>query len=91
MDFLHDFAFGVLMLFISFIMFDWGRIWWHARRHGYIKLRGAYGDPPWRWEQAYLGYKIWTWFVRALTWVLTVWHLSIAASWFVEIAFALTT
>lgn len=94
MDFLHDFGLGLLMLFVALVIYDWGRIWWYSRRHGYIKITdtkvGDYNDPPWRWEQAYLGYKLWTWFIRVLTWVLAAWHVGIAVCWFVELAFAVS-
>lgn len=93
-DTAHDVLLGLLMFFIALIVFDWGRIWWFARRHGYIKMQGARlggtSDPPWRWEASYLGYKIWTWFVRVLTWVIAAWHVSIGLCWLVDLCFALS-
>lgn len=94
MDFLHDFALGALMLFVGFIVFDWGRIWWYARRHGVIRYHrnGKLYDLPasWSWANEYLGYKVWTWFIRIATWLIALWHVSIAVCWFVELAFAVS-
>lgn len=90
MDLLHDFMLGLLMLFVALIVYDWGRIWWLSRQHGYINVGGEYSSPPWRWEHAYLGYKIWTWFIRVLTWAVAAWHVSIAVCWFVELWFAVS-
>lgn len=92
MDFLHDFTLGALMLFVGFIVFDWGRIWWYARRNGVIKYTRAFElSPtvePWRWEHEYLGYKIWTWVIRVATWLIALWHVSIAVCWFLELLLA---
>lgn len=92
MDFLHDFALGCLMMFVGFIVFDWGRIWWYARRHGVIRYdHGGELSPaavPYRWEREYLGYKIWTWFIRVATWLIALWHFAIALCWFAELLLA---
>lgn len=92
MDFLHDFTLGALMLFVGFIVFDWGRIWWYARRHGVIKFEGSgkldKSGHPWRWEREYLWYKVWTWFIRVATWVIALWHATIALCWFLELLLA---
>lgn len=90
MDFMHDFGCGLLMLFVAFMVFDWARIWWYARRYGRILVpRYLYkGQPPTRWEAAYLGYKVWTWLVYLAAIAVSAWHLSLALLWFVELAFA---
>lgn len=92
MDFLHDLALAALMLFVGFIVFDWGRIWWYARRHGVIRygrhgsLGGELGPTvPWRWEQSYLGYKLWTWLIRVATWFISAWHLILGICWVLEL------
>lgn len=94
MDFLHDFALGVLMLFVAFMVFDWSRIWWYARRHGIIKYNGR-GDldhsaHPYRWSSEYLLYRIWTWVIRVAAWLICLWHLALAVCWFIELAFTLS-
>ncbi len=87
MDFLHDLALAALMLFVGFVVFDWGRIWWYARRHGYIKLPTHVNElvRPTRWEQSYLGYKLWTWFIRILTWFIAAWHCILGLCWVLEL------
>jgi hypothetical protein len=86
MDFLHDLGCGLLMLFVGFIVFDWGRIWWHARRHGYISLDlTAYSKVATRWEHEYLGYKVWTWLVRIATVIISVWHLTLGTLWLAKL------
>lgn len=92
MDFLKDFSCGLLMLFIAFMVFDWGRIWWYARRHGYIKLPTHVNElaRPTRWEREYLGYKIWTWTIRVMAWIIAAWHLCLALLWFIDLAFAVS-
>lgn len=91
MNVICNLGLGLLMIVIGIIVFDWGRIWYHARRHGYIKKDGDYGDPPWRWEQSYLGYKVWTWVVRVFTWFVAVWHVVLSFSWFTDFLFEVTT
>lgn len=94
MDFLHDLGCGLLMFFVAFMVFDWGRIWWYARRHGVIRYaRDGELHPsavPWRWEGEYLGYKVWTWLVRVAAWAIALWHLVLGLLWFVELAFAVS-
>lgn len=90
MDVVVNLGIGLLMLVIAFIVWDWSRIWWRARRHGYITVDGKYNDPPWRWQKSYLAYKLWTWVVRVFTWLIALWHLYLSFSWFTDFAFAMS-
>lgn len=85
MEFLHDFACGVAMLIVAFVCYDWANSWWRHRRYGEGRLvqRFAVGH---EWSE-YLGYKIWTWFVRVLVWVIAFWNLVLAALWFIDLFF----
>lgn len=86
MDFLHDFALGALMLFVAFICYDWAHKWYRQRRFGNWASSATIDGPI--WLNSYLGYKVWTWFVRVLAWLIALWHVCLAVLWFVELAFA---
>lgn len=91
MNILCNLMLGFLMLAIALIVYDYGRIWWLARRHGYILADRNYRDPPWRWQKSYYGYKTWTWVVRIFIWLAVCWHLVLAYSWFSDALFGVAT
>jgi hypothetical protein len=83
-DLLHDTFIGLIFFFVAFVVLDWSRIWWHSRRHGYIKKDGVYVNPPWRWENSYMGYKVWTGFIFLLGFVVGLWHIFTGAWWLIQ-------
>ena len=88
-------GFALLMLFVGFIVWDWGRVWYQERRYGKIfhRLNGAYvlATELSRWEHSYLGYKVWTWVVFVSTWFIAVWHAWLAALWLADAWFWIYT
>lgn len=94
MNIIYSLLLGFLMIAIAVIVFDWGRIWWHLRHHGYIAADRTYPEypkPPMKWGLSFLGYKTWTWVVRVFTWLAALWHIMLALSWFSDVLFELTT
>lgn len=86
LDLLHDLGLSVIFAVMAFIAFDWSRIWWFARRHGYIQVdrRAPTYNHHHRWDTSYLGYKVWTWVVRLAAWLVSIWHLALSICWFVQ-------
>lgn len=89
MDFLLDFLCGVVMVVLSYITFSWSKFWWGMRRAGY-RMNGhvLILFPLDRWERAYPAYRFWTWFVRIVAWLLSLWQLCLALLWFFELGAA---
>lgn len=85
LDLLHDLGLGLLFIFIAFALFDWSRIWWYARRHGIIRFGKERNiQEPYRWQREYLGYKVWTWLVRVVAWLASLWQLILGLCFLVQ-------
>lgn len=80
---------GLALAFTSFVMFDWARIWWYARRHGYIMK----GYPPGMenvWRNAYPAYKAWSVFIAVAALAVASLHLLWSVTWLFDLVVAVS-
>lgn len=90
MEIIYNLAFGLLMLFVAYMVYAWGDTWYH-RRHGY-----SWDNGTGRWyilnrPDYYLLHHVWTWVVLLAVAGILCWHVLLAVFWFVDLAFEVMT
>lgn len=91
---LSNLSFAFLFFFMAYAVFEWSRIWWWQRRYGMMRVSlgsARLQTTLSRWENSYLGFKIWTWVASIFGVLVALWQFTMGALLVMDAIFEVVT